>query len=516
MWLKGAVKRDRPMLLSRRILIGNLLLLAGLLALGMAPLWGLFHVVDKVQIAVDEYTELRLIQRAALHVALAENLMVGGVVVEVPEHTEHLRAAAEVLREYIGFQRQVVEGPEAHESLEQDLGNRALAMINTVLADYSNPDATVPAARHRDHLRLLGGVLENLNNLAVEADLLVANTHNRAARNVRNTIIALAVLGAVVILAGIYVGVRQYQHIMRPLSALRQGVRTVASGGLSTHIPETGDTEFLELAADFNRMAQELDGLYRGLEEKVAIKSRELVQSERLASVGFLAAGVAHEINNPLNIISGYAELSLRRLRRSSEPDAIADALQTMQIIRDEAFRCKGITEKLLSLSTPADGRREPLSIRHVAEDVLDMLRHLKRYRDRNFNLRNAASTNMTILGNENEIKQVLLNLIVNAIEATESNTGEVWVEITREDQWARLTVNDNGRGMTSEICEHVFEPFFSAKRANGNRGIGLGLSISHAIVANHSGRLSAYSDGPGRGSRFTMELPIHSGGHHE
>ena len=98
---------------------------------------------------------------------------------------------------------------------------------------------------------------------------------------------------------------------MLPLERLRQGVKRVASAEFSGTVEESGGREFAELARDFNRMSGELDSFYRKLEEKVLTKSRELVRSERLASVGFLAAGVTHEINNPLNIITGYAELSL-------------------------------------------------------------------------------------------------------------------------------------------------------------------------------------------------------------
>jgi signal transduction histidine kinase len=495
------------MLLSRRILIGNLLLLLGLLALGMAPLWGLFRVQDQVQVAVDEYTELRLLQRAALHLALARTHMACDNP-DSAEVTTELNAAADVLREYVGYQDEVMEGSATHESLEKTLGANALESVKQALATYAAPDQANSAERIAENLKLLNASSEDLNRLATEADKLVGATHSRAARSVRTTTVAVALLGCVVIVMGLLIGVRQYQHIMRPLSRLRHAVRTVASGGLRTRVPENGDTEFTELACDFNRMAHELDSLYRGLEEKVATKSRELVQSERLASVGFLAAGVAHEINNPLNIISGYCELSLRRLRRSTSPDAVNDAMETLQIIRDEAFRCKQITEKLLSLSTPADGTREPLSIRHATEDVIAVLQHLKRFQDRKFTLRLDDAGDLEVMANENEIKQVLLNLMVNAVEATEPNVGEICTQIGRQDGWVRLSVNDNGHGMTPEICQRVFEPFFSGKRGDGGRGIGLGLSISHAIVVNHSGRLSAHSDGPGRGSRFTMELP--------
>src|SRR6185369_10914403 len=116
---------------------------------------------------------------------------------------------------------------------------------------------------------------------------------------------------AVIIAIAVLIGVSQYRGVMRPLRRFSSGVRSIAGGNFRRRLVIAGDDEFAGLAQDFNRMAAELDGLYRELEDKVATKSKELVRSERLASVGFLAAGVAHEINNPLGIISGYAELSL-------------------------------------------------------------------------------------------------------------------------------------------------------------------------------------------------------------
>ena len=120
-----------------------------------------------------------------------------------------------------------------------------------------------------------------------------------------------------VVFAGILLGVLQYRSVTRPLRRLSEGVRKIAAGQFSGRVrgAEGGRDEFASLARDFNRMAEELDGLYRELERKVEAKSRELVRSERLAGVGYLAAGVAHEINNPLGIIAGYAEYSLSLLR---------------------------------------------------------------------------------------------------------------------------------------------------------------------------------------------------------
>jgi signal transduction histidine kinase len=258
-------------------------------------------------------------------------------------------------------------------------------------------------------------------------------------------------------------------------------------------------------------MAEELDEFYCRLEDQVRTKSRELVQSERLASVGFLAAGVAHEINNPLNIISGYAELTSRQMdpaRGPMTPESSREARESVRIIRDEAFRCKEITEKLLSLARTGSNGRQPLDLSDVARDVASMTRGLQNYKDRRLTVKFDPAEPLEVQANLTEMKQVLLNLTINALESTEPVAGEVSIEGRRTRDWIELQVNDNGRGMGPEVLRHVFEPFFTVRRGPNARGTGLGLSITHAIVESHGGRIYAESDGPGLGARFTICLP--------
>jgi signal transduction histidine kinase len=269
---------------------------------------------------------------------------------------------------------------------------------------------------------------------------------------------------------------------------------------------------------------KDLAGLYRGLEEKVIQRSRELVRSERLASVGFLAAGVAHEINNPLSVISGYAELASTKLERvlnsdegrgssdeaaaAAEAEALGAALDAQTIIRDEAFRCKEITGRLLSLARGGSDSRQPLQMSAVAEQVATLTHGLRNYRDRTIRLNFQPDEPLDVLANPVEMKQVLLNLTVNALEASPA-AGEVRIGGRRVGDWIELSVEDNGRGMSAETLEQIFEPFFTAKRGAGEPGTGLGLSITHAIVENHGGQVRAESAGPGKGSKFVISLPV-------
>jgi signal transduction histidine kinase len=144
------------------------------------------------------------------------------------------------------------------------------------------------------------------------------------------------------------------------------------------------------------------------------------------------------------------------------------------------------------------------------------MLAGIERYRDNRILVNVRRERPLATMGNEAELKQVLLNLAVNALEAIEPGTGWVRIDVERHGDQVLMSVIDNGVGMTPDVLEHVFEPFFTKRAETGARGVGLGLSVSYAIIESHGGRLLAYSEGPGRGSRFVMELPAANGDEHD
>jgi signal transduction histidine kinase len=323
-------------------------------------------------------------------------------------------------------------------------------------------------------------------------------------------VVIIAIAGAVV-LGGIAIGVRQYRGVMRPLRRLSAAARQMAQGNFPADLdPASRDREFTQLADDFNHMATELATLYRELEDQVAAKSKQLVRSERLASVGYLAAGVAHEINNPLGIITGYGERAMQQLDR--DPDsALAGqrARQAIAVMCEEAFRCKQITDRLLSLARPGNENRSAVSLVCLTDEVIGGVSGLPEYRDRKIVIETDARDDLQILARDGEMKQVILNLLINALEAVDAGTGLVRVTIKQRQDEIELGVCDNGRGMDGPTLDRVFEPFFTHKRGSSDRrGTGLGLSITHAIIAEHGGSIVAESDGPGRGSRFVVRLP--------
>jgi signal transduction histidine kinase len=317
----------------------------------------------------------------------------------------------------------------------------------------------------------------------------------------------VAMVGAVVVAGAVALGILQYQGVVSPLQRLTNGVRKLAAGEFQQRLSEKGSPEFAGLAGEFNRMAGELDEFYHHLEQKVTQKSRELTRTERLASVGYLAAGVAHEINNPIGIIAGYAEYSLGQLKQQPQTPANEDLSKSLEVICDEAFRCKQIVGQLLSLSRPGEGKRSRVDMGKVARDVLAAVGGLRDFKDRNLIVTVKEGDDLTVEAAEAEMKQVILNLTVNALDAVASG-GKVQLEAMRNGRWVELRVCDNGRGMAPETVEHVFEPFYTEKRGAHQPGTGLGLSISNAIINSHHGHIRASSEGIGKGSEFLVQLP--------
>jgi two-component system, NtrC family, sensor kinase len=297
-----------------------------------------------------------------------------------------------------------------------------------------------------------------------------------------------------------------YRWVFRPLRILIAGSRCVAAGEFNYRIRlDTGD-EMAELAKAMNDMTARFQEIRDDLDRQVQVRTKQVVRSEQLASVGFLAAGVAHEINNPLASIAMCAESLENRFHEildQTDPEQ-AVAANYLRMIQTEAFRCKGITEKLLDFSRIGPGRRESTELGELVRGVIEMLGHLGKYQRKHVEF--APREPVTAQVNPQEIKQVVLNLVTNALDSLDDG-GTVRVDLNAAGNHAVLTVADNGCGMDARTLEHLFEPFFTRRR--GGQGTGLGLSITYRIIADLGGDIEAASDGPGRGSTFRVRLPL-------
>jgi two-component system NtrC family sensor kinase len=306
-----------------------------------------------------------------------------------------------------------------------------------------------------------------------------------------------------------------YAWVMNPLQVLIEGSRRIAkSDDFAYRIRLETQDEMAELAESMNAMTSRFLTIKTDQEETIRRRTQEVVRSEQLASVGFLAAGVAHEINNPLASIALCAEslesrvhdiLSEDDARPASEQNSeVAILKKYLRRIQDEAFRCKEITGRLLDFSRVGNTRKEATDMTELVQGVIEMVSHLENYRDKQIEFVPAQRVVATV--NPQEMKQVVLNLATNALDSVDSG-GKVSVTLAKSGPFAELVVRDNGCGMTPEVLKHLFEPFFTRRR--DGKGTGLGLSITCRIIHEHGGSIEPASGGPGRGSQMKVLLPL-------
>jgi two-component system, NtrC family, sensor kinase len=417
------------------------------------------------------------------------------------------------------YRRELEESPvNAASSLANDGGERAtLAKIDRIVADLQRkpldelvgPDWFIDLAEIRTLLR----EVEQLQSYAAE---LPSHLHQRlqvlsfdVRAQYRTAIIAAWANAGVAVIVLVGSTRAFYKWFADPLQELVAGSRLVAAGKFEHRIELAARDELGELADAMNAMTDKFCHIRDDLDRQVRERTNQVVRSEQLASVGFLAAGVSHEINNPLASIALCSESLEGRMHElldgvgADRAEDVAVARNYLQMIQREAFRCKQITDKLLDFARRGDSQRHTTDLRELVVGVIEMVKHLGQYQDKRMELLPGPPVLAAV--NPQEIKQVLLNLTTNALESLDAG-GRVAVTVERRGDSVRMVVEDNGCGMTDDVLKHLFEPFYTSRRSG--QGIGLGLSITHRIVEEHRGHIDATSDGPGRGSRFVVSLP--------
>jgi len=306
------------------------------------------------------------------------------------------------------------------------------------------------------------------------------------------TLAALALLGAIAWIL--------QRTIVRPLGELRTGAVRIAGGDLSHRVAVASRDELGELAWDFNEMAHELAAMRSGLEARVEERTREFVRAARLAGLGTMAAGVAHEINNPLASIASCAE----GLERKLDAGGASRELQKeyLGIIAREAYRAHEITSKLLDFARTDRGSHVRFAVPGLMREIAVLLEH--RLRARGVRLETSCEEGTPeVEGDPSECKQVLLNLVHNAIDASPPE-GVVRVSCRGERGELVLEVEDQGPGIPPGDIDRIFDPFFTTKPPG--KGTGLGLAIVHRIVESHGGRIEV--ENASTGARFRVRMP--------
>jgi two-component system NtrC family sensor kinase len=300
--------------------------------------------------------------------------------------------------------------------------------------------------------------------------------------------------------------------VHRPVRELTAGMRRVAAGDLQYRLPVRRDDELGDLATSFNKMAAEVGGVHATIEEQVRRKTAELervhktlLHSEKMASIGKLAATVAHEINNPLFGILTYARLLLRQLAKCdiAGRDEMAEQVQT---IERESKRCGELVKSLLTFSRQAPSIREPNDLNTVVHRAVVLVQH--KLALQNIELHEVLGSDMPpVLCDANQIQQVVLVLMMNASEAMpKGGRMDVTTEYDAQGEYGVVRVKDSGCGIPADVLPRIFDPFFTTKEDQNRTG--LGLAVAHSIVQQHAGDI-AVDSAPGAGTEFRVTVPV-------
>ncbi len=383
--------------------------------------------------------------------------------------------------------------------LPEGSGSKTLMFITPL---YNQPSCASASCHYHPQEKRLLGMLETSFS---------ADTVDTAVRQHRLVIILFDVL--VLILISISLLIILYKFVLKPISLLNEGMQRLTKGENFTIEIQSND-EMGMLARAFNSMAQEIkqykekmENWTSSLEDEVQKKTAEIlkaqeqfINTEKLASLGRMAAGVAHELNSPLTGIVTFAHLILKRT-----PPENTQEIEDLEVIIDQANRCSKIIKSLLGFSRRTSSEKILVNINQLTESTISMVRNQAKFHNIEFEL-NFDSNLPQISVDPNQIQQVFLNLLLNAADAI-NERGKVTVATrVTNDSYVEIEFTDNGPGIAEEHLGKIFEPFFTTKPLS--KGTGLGLAVSYGIIKKHNGTIFAKSE-VGKGASFFVRLPL-------
>lgn len=294
-------------------------------------------------------------------------------------------------------------------------------------------------------------------------------------------------IGAGVLLVAVFIGALWiYRRGVRPLAVMEGRMRRVSEGEFAPLPVGFDDSEFVMSGEALNRMLLELQN-----------RQRYIVESEKLATLGTLAFGVAHELNNPLSNISSSCQI----LREELQAGSLDLNRELLARIEAETVRAHGVVNWMLEYSRAGEKTRFQLS-----EAVFETMRLMRAEVPRRISILTSVPDKMEIFTSRQKIQQILLNLIKNAVDAIGESDGEIVISAFMSSGQARIVVQDDGRGIDRECLPEIFDPFFT--RGKGGKGYGLGLFIVRSLVEELCGDISVESEA-GSGATFTVILPL-------
>ena len=393
--------------------------------------------------------------------------------------------------------------PKKIEKYKDPEGFTALKLVEAI---YNKPDCYTAACHaHTNEQKILG---------FVEADLSLALLDEALFKQG----LALTAYVFIFIMAvSVALGIILYKIVSKPVSELAHGMGNVASGNFDYVVPVMKSVDEIGVLANtFNSMIKDIKAARdqrilwtRTLEAEIAKQTEEiqktyanLAQTEKLASLGRMAAGVAHEINNPLTGVVTFAYLMLKRVQPNSQ-----DA-EDLNIIIEQTERCAKIIKNLLSFARATPSEKGKVAVNEVLSRTIYMIKNQEKFHNIDFNV-NMDKSELITMGNASQFQQISLNMLINAADAM-NERGTVTIatrKITENgNPFVEIEFTDTGSGIKEEDMPKLFEPFFTTKPVD--KGTGLGLSVSHGIV-KHSGGDIKVKSAVGKGTSFFIRLPL-------
>lgn len=383
-------------------------------------------------------------------------------------------------------------------------GERALGLINPIKNEKDCYTADCHA--HEPNVKILG-VLDVIISLQKLDESIKQNTRN----NVTNSILIILVIS---IFCGLFVKVL----VSQPLKKITKGIEEVGQGNLNYKIELDSDNELGEVAKRFNDMSVKLDLAYSEIKDfsdtltkKVNEKTEELkniydqvIQIEKLASLGKLSATVAHELNNPLSGILTYSKLISKKLKEYQKDNEYGKLIEYLGLISDESARCGKIVKDLLLFSHRGDEDFATEDIKQIIDKSIVLIKHhleihlVALHRD-------YPETECLVECDPQKIQQALMSLLINAIEAM-PNGGKIVVKLSTQEDNAEIRVSDTGTGIQEKDLQHIFEPFYTTKETG--KGTGLGLSVVYGIIKQHKGNIEVEKTSS-TGTTFKITFPL-------
>lgn len=448
----------------------------------ISALYSLSHMEEKI-ILIESFYELN--QKILETRRYEKNYLLYGNIrdlMNAMDYLDNVRSSLKTLED---------KGPFSSTTVAVSLptGINRLEDYARLLQKLNRPDLPpVRLAKLKDELRQQGHALTRF----------VLDIDNQARQEVekeasRYRYLVLVILAFALVVSGV-LSILLVHWIVEPMQYIRKAVAQIMQGKM-TDIPIK---PVMRRCVECAELIRSLNLLLHAVESK----QNQLVQSAKLAAIGKLSAGIAHEINNPLNNISLTAEVLLEDLPN-------IECNERLDMVRDivvQTDRAREVVRHLLDFSRiHKPSTWEKIDLVKLLTATRELLKN--QIRISQIQLKETLPDNpLTIMGNPNQIQQVLVNIFLNAIQAMQPG-GTIWVTLATEKEDAVITITDNGPGIPEDIRDHIFDPFFTTK----SNGTGLGLAVSYGIIKEHKGEIALVNEA-GAGTSFRITFPLEKG----